>query len=739
LFRSAIALLSLVMPLSLFAPAATAQAVALTLTPYLTGLDAPVAIANAGDGSDRLFVVERPGRVRVAVGGRLLPGPYLDITDRVHTDNSEQGLLSLAFHPRFAENGLVYLWYTARGWANTLSRFQVDAASNRIDPSTERVLLALPDRAPNHNGGALAFGRDGYLYLSTGDEGGGGDTYANAQDLRSLFGKILRIDVNDGDPYAIPADNPFAHTPGARPEIWAYGLRNPWRFSFDHEADMLYVGDVGQAEWEEINAVDLTLVDGALNFGWNVTEGRHCFEEPSDCDMDGFTLPVAEYDHEEGCAVTAGHVYRGSRSPALRASMLVGDYCSGRIWSLRRSAGGWEFDLRLDSDLSISSFGIDEAGEQYVADVESGAVYHIAAAGPRPAPVLFGATATLVRPGPDALRVFARGEGFVAGAQVVWDGSPLSTTVLGSTQLIASFRGQAPDPGSVHVVTVADPPPGGGTTNAVSTVVSSPVFANGSFQATWSRTDRPVAESVVARTWMWGPGPFSVQAGEPYLESPGQTRAVQYFDKARMELTHPDGDASSIWHVTNGLLVVELVTGRVQIGDDAFQMRRAAHVNVAGDPDDPAGPTYATFSALLDDPPRSDGDAITDRLARDGSIVIDASLAMYGVTAAHRVQASGLDHRVASVFWEFMNSNGTVWDDGYEDDWLFADPYYATGLPITEAYWATVRVGGTAHDVLLQCFERRCLTWTPQNPPGWQVEAGNVGLHHYMWRYGRLP
>jgi hypothetical protein len=214
---------------------------------------------------------------------------------------------------------------------------------------------------------------------------------------------------------------------------------------------------------------------------------------------------------------------------------------------------------------------------------------------------------------------------------------------------------------------------------------------------------------------------------------------VQYFDKARMELTNPDTDPSSIWYVTNGLLVVELVTGRMQIGDVGFQLRRPAQVNVAGDPDDPDGPTYATFGSLRDDPPQPDGAVIIDRLARDGSVVAEPSLAAFGVTAEQRVQAPGLDHRVASVFWEFMHASGMVWDDGFIGDRLFVDPYYATGLPITEAYWSTVRVGGTPHDVLVQCFERRCLTYTPRNPEGWQVEAGNVGLHYYRWRYGQLP
>jgi hypothetical protein len=261
--------------------------------------------------------------------------------------------------------------------------------------------------------------------------------------------------------------------------------------------------------------------------------------------------------------------------------------------------------------------------------------------------------------------------------------------------------------------------------------------ANAPFAATWSRTDDPVADGIVSRTWMWGPEAFSGLIDEPYADSPGGRRTVQYFDKSRMEITHPNGDQSVPWYVTNGLLVVELVSGRLQRGDGAFIDDQPAHVNVAGDPDDPSAPTYATIDGLRAAAPLPAGAPVTWRLARDGSVTDDPSLLGMGVTAALRVDVPGISHQVASPFWAFMQSSGPIIEDGVVVTGpLFADPFYATGYPIAEAYWATVRVGGTPRDVLLQCFERRCLTYTPGNPEGWQVEAGNVGQHYYRWRYG---
>jgi hypothetical protein len=256
------------------------------------------------------------------------------------------------------------------------------------------------------------------------------------------------------------------------------------------------------------------------------------------------------------------------------------------------------------------------------------------------------------------------------------------------------------------------------------------------FHRTWQRTDQPVSDLAVDRTWMWGPledGYFTI---EPYRESPGGERDVVYFDKSRMEISRPEAIDDGVWYVTNGLLVVELVSGRMQTGDAQFVDRRPADVNIAGDPGQ--RPAYADIDrwGLRDGPARAAGAIISERIDDGGEVYPDATLVQHNVTAAERVTVSGIDHTVASPFWQFMNSRDSVYSDGQlVTDELFASSFYATGLPITEAWWSRIAVGGRTRDVLWQCFERRCLTYTPDNPTGWQVEAGNVGLHYYQWRY----
>ena len=271
----------------------------------------------------------------------------------------------------------------------------------------------------------------------------------------------------------------------------------------------------------------------------------------------------------------------------------------------------------------------------------------------------------------------------------------------------------------------------GGDRQALAVAPSSPHF-----ERIWARTDQPIVADQVDRTWIWGPEANTPVIPEEYQESPNRERQVQYFDKSRMEITQPDGDPTSPWYVTNGLLVVELVKGRMQIGDALWDVRNPADINIAGDPDDTSGPTYATLQQLLLAPPSADGAPIVSRVDRAGAVHFDPLLAEYGVTAAWRVQVPEIDHQVASPFWEFMNQRGVVYVNGvFQNAPLFEDPFYATGYPIIEPYWATVKVEGTPQDVLLQCFERRCLTYTPSNDAGWQVEAGNVGQHYYRWRY----
>ncbi len=256
------------------------------------------------------------------------------------------------------------------------------------------------------------------------------------------------------------------------------------------------------------------------------------------------------------------------------------------------------------------------------------------------------------------------------------------------------------------------------------------------FAGTWGRTDYPVSTGTVSRTWLWGPKAETPVMTEAYADSPDRKRQVQYFDKARMEITHPDGDASSPWYVTSGLLAKEMVTGKMQVGNDSFESRQPATIDVAGDLSDPTGPTYASFSGLLNQPSHDPGWVIDQVVKRDGSVHSDSTFAdKYHVTLAVNEAETG--HSVAAPFWDFMNSSGTIWDgSNYSQGRLFPNAFYVTGLPITEPYWTTVKLGGKDTNVLVQIFERRVLTYTPSNPTGWQVESSNVGLHYYTWRYG---
>ncbi len=274
---------------------------------------------------------------------------------------------------------------------------------------------------------------------------------------------------------------------------------------------------------------------------------------------------------------------------------------------------------------------------------------------------------------------------------------------------------------------------------STSLIVVSPVGAapigNDAFQRTWDRTDKPVAGFQVSRTWMWGPEANTGVMNEPYVDAAGGQRSVQYFDKSRMEINDPNGDQNSIWYVTNGLLVRELITGSMAVGNNTYEQRRAAEINASGDPDDPNAPTYATFNGLLDKPALALNAPVTQRLDRNGNVTDDPGLSGQNVTVA--TVDDNTHHSIANVFWDFMNSSGTVWENGnYVNAALFQNPFFATGRPITEPYWANVKVAGTQRDVLLQCFERRCLTYNPANADGWKVEASNVGQHYYNWRYG---
>ena len=347
------------------APAEAPYAISrgLRLETVAEGLAAPVYL-TAPSGDPRLFVVEQDGRVLVLENGRLRPQPFLDLRDRVRS-GGEQGLLSLAFHPRYAENGFFYVDYTDRNGDTRIERYRVSRDPNRADPSSGRLLLRIVQPYSNHNGGLVLFGPDGMLYVGMGDGGSGGDPQGNGQNRSTLLGKLLRIDVDRGAPYAIPPDNPFASGKGGRPEIWAWGLRNPWRYAFDREAGLLYIADVGQNRWEEI---DVAPADRpGLDYGWNVMEGNHCYAAPR-CDASGLWPPTVEYPHPQGCSITGGFVYRGRDIPALVGHYVFSDYCSGWLRSFRH-ADGRAVDLRqwdVGKIGSVSSFGLDGTGELYV-------------------------------------------------------------------------------------------------------------------------------------------------------------------------------------------------------------------------------------------------------------------------------------------------------------------------------------------------------------------------------------
>ena len=324
-------------------PGSDPAAVRLGLQLVAGGLERPVGIANAGDGSGRLFILEQVGRIRIVRDGVLAGTPYLDLTDRVGSSANEQGLLGLAFHPAYADNGTFFVNYTDRQGDTVVARFSVSADPDRADPASGTTLLTLPQPAGNHNGGHLAFGPDGYLYIGTGDGGGAGDQYGNGQNGGTLLGAMLRLDVDGAPPYAIPASNPFIGDPAVRDEIWAIGLRNPWRYSFDRLTGDLYIADVGQNQYEEVNVQQAA--SSWRTELWLVHHGGAALlpQRTGPAMQAGLTLPVAEYDHALGCSVTGGYVYRGRQFPALAGIYLFGDYCSGRIWGLAPGQSGvWQ-------------------------------------------------------------------------------------------------------------------------------------------------------------------------------------------------------------------------------------------------------------------------------------------------------------------------------------------------------------------------------------------------------------
>ncbi len=345
-----------------------------TWTPVIRGLQHPTDIKYAPDGSGRLFLLEQVGRIRIFQNGQLLARPFLDISDRVGSDSTERGLLGLAFHPNYRQNGYFYVNYTDVNGNTVIARFQVTSDPNVADPASEKKLLGIQQPYANHNGGSMTFGPDGYLYMGFGDGGSQGDPLNNGQSLNTFLAKILRIDVDHGDPYAIPPDNPFANG-GGKPEIWAFGLRNPWRISFDRATGDLYIGDVGQSAWEEVDYVPAG-TPGGLNFGWSYYEATHPYKGHLPANLK-VVMPVAEYSHQYGCAITGGYVYRGAVLPAWRGIYFYSDYCTGFVWGLLKTADGWQSKTLFQTGFNVTTFGEDEAGELYLNNYDTGTIYRL--------------------------------------------------------------------------------------------------------------------------------------------------------------------------------------------------------------------------------------------------------------------------------------------------------------------------------------------------------------------------
>jgi glucose/arabinose dehydrogenase len=376
----------------------------ITLTMLNNSLTQPVLVTHSGDGSGRLFIVQQSGQVLIYQSGALLPTPFLDLSTKV-LSSGEQGLLGLAFPPDYENRGYFFVNYTRKpDGATVVSRFYRNLLDGNVaDPTSEMVLILLDQPETNHNGGHIAFSpSDDFLYIGLGDGGGGGDPQGNSQNPASLHGKMLRIDVitlskplieppqpplgphkllfpaismDRPKPYLVPENNPFLDVEGYQEEIWALGLRNPWRFSFDTSSGDLYIGDVGQSSREEID-YQSAASSGGENYGWNITEGSLCYNAPS-CDLTGLTLPIMEYDHSLGCSVTGGFVYRGTAITNLQGIYLFGDYCQGRIWGLRYTGSEWTSTELLDTTLRISSFGEDQDGNLFVLDHSGGDLYRI--------------------------------------------------------------------------------------------------------------------------------------------------------------------------------------------------------------------------------------------------------------------------------------------------------------------------------------------------------------------------
>lgn len=349
-------------------------------TKIADGFNQPLGITHAHDKSGRLFIIERGGTIRIIDNkSQRIEEPFLDVSDLISTDFGERGLLGLAFHPNYTSNARFFINYTDVSGDTVIAEYRLSKDINLALGEPTQRLLSITQPYNNHNGGHIAFSpKDSYLYLGTGDGGLFDDPDDRAENLNTLLGKMLRLDINNTMPYSIPESNPYASDGSALPEIWAYGLRNPWRFSFDRETGDLYIGDVGQARFEEINFQSANS-QGKENYGWDIMEGFECNEPRNSCNKEGITQPILSYGHDQGVSVTGGYVYRGNEIPWLQGKYVYGDFATGSIWVAEQTASGWSSEVLADTEFNISSFGEDAVGELYLADYSTGSIYKFSA------------------------------------------------------------------------------------------------------------------------------------------------------------------------------------------------------------------------------------------------------------------------------------------------------------------------------------------------------------------------
>jgi len=350
-----------------------------TAAPFAQNVDNVTALTSTHSPADkRLFAVQQPGVVKIiSEQGQVDPTPFLDISSKLMY-GGEMGLLGLDFHPKYSQNGFFYVYYINKQKQSVLARYQLDTATGRADPKSEKVLLTLQQTFDNHKGGEVQFGPDGFLYVGFGDGGSGGDPNNQAQNKALWFGKILRLDVDRGDPYSVPPSNPYAKEAGSKPEIWAYGLRNPWRFSFDRLTHNLYIADVGQDNYEEVD-VQSAASKGGENYGWRCYEGFHAFNTTGCKSADSYVKPLVEYNHANNrCSITGGYVYRGSREPALAGKYFYADYCSDEVFYAAQQDGAWTQTLAT-TVANPTTFGEDSAGELYIVSQKTSEIFRLQA------------------------------------------------------------------------------------------------------------------------------------------------------------------------------------------------------------------------------------------------------------------------------------------------------------------------------------------------------------------------